>query len=251
MIVWEFLEPWVKITFAAAAGSAVTVLVQYLLSSRHRVVEQEQSKAARTALLIFEFLDLAEHEQLGVPGFRNIDSRLELLVSGKLNNFGSALAREIRFDIYHFTSGTAPVVNEIAQIPVADALISNVSMWWTRYIRLQDLTVKDKYYKSGTRGIFADNVNGRYYHYHIVFSCKNLQNEDFSTIYCMEKVIEKVNGIDTFKGNRLVFSHHTGKYDPGAEFPKEWRDEIAAQQVAKKEAFRFNTGERLRTGDIS
>ena len=67
----------------AAAGSSIT----YLLSRRQRRVE-------RTPTLLFEFADLPEHDNLGAVGFRNIENKLELLISGTVRNVGPALARE-------------------------------------------------------------------------------------------------------------------------------------------------------------
>jgi hypothetical protein len=100
---------------AAAAGSLVTYLVTYLLSRR-------REKAERTPRLLFEFSDLPEHENLGVVGFRNLQSKLELLISGTIRNVGTALAIDIKLYIYHFRSSKAPPVHEISGIHVSEAL---------------------------------------------------------------------------------------------------------------------------------
>jgi hypothetical protein len=97
---------------AAAAGSLVTYLVTYLLSRR-------REKAERTPRLLFEFSDLPEHENLGAVGFRNLQSKLELLISGTIRNVGTALAIDIKLDIYHFRSSKALPVHEISGIHVS------------------------------------------------------------------------------------------------------------------------------------
>jgi hypothetical protein len=201
----------------AAAGSSVT----YLLTRRQRSIE-------RTPILLFEFADVAEHENLGVAGFRNVGSKLELLISGTLRNVGPVLARNIRLDIHHFQSSRPQPTHEIANIQIADALEPGASLLWSKSIRLADLTVDGPYYKSGSTGVFLDDPNFRYYHYHVVFSCNNAQGEISSSIYGTEKIIES----NAFKGNKMVFVRHVGTYKPKAEFPKAWRSEIKGRLAA-------------------
>lgn len=216
---------------SAVAGGAVGSIVTYFFTRR-------QQKADRSPYLLFEFADPSEHENLGAVGFRNISSKLELLISGTIRNAGSALATEIKLDIYHFRSSSGPPIHEIARIRVADALPAGQAVAWTRSIRLTDLTVEGPEhrpgtgptYKSGPTGVFLDDASGRYYHYHVVFSCKNTLGEEFSAVYGMEKIIEN----KVFKGNRMVLIRQLGKYDPVAQFPAEWRDEIAAEESALK-----------------
>lgn len=204
----------------AVAGAAVGSLVTYLLSRR-------RDKAKITPHLVFGFSDLPEHENLGAVGFRNLQSKLELLISGTIRNVGTALAIDIKLDIYHFRSSKAPPVHEISGIHVSEALQIGESLQWSKSIRLADLTVDAPYYKSGTIGVFSDATGTRYYHYHVVFSCKNQLGEEFSTIYCMEKTVEN----NVFKGNKMVFIRQLGKYKPMAQFPAEWRDEIKAGEL--------------------
>src|SRR5271166_114408 len=208
---------------SAAAGAAVTALVTYLLSRR-------REKAERTPHLLFEFSDLPEHENLGAVGFRNLQSKLELLISGTIRNVGTALAIDIKLDIYHFRSSKAPPVHEISSIHVSDALQKDEALPWSKSIRLADLTVDGNSYKSGTIGIFSDEMNTRYYHFHVVFSCKNPRGEEFSTIYCMEKIVEN----NVFKGNKMVFNRQLGKYEQMAHFPAEWRAARRAKERRRR-----------------
>jgi hypothetical protein len=186
-----------------------------------------REKAERTPHLLFEFSDLPEHENLGAVGFRNLQSKLELLISGTIRNVGTALAIDIKLDIYHFRSSKAPPVHEISGIHVSEALQKGEALQWRKSIRLADLTVDGPNYKSGTTGIFSDDTSTKYCHYHVVLSCKNPLGEEFSTIYCMEKTVEN----NAFKGNKMVFIRQLGKYEPMAQFPAEWRAEIKAREL--------------------
>lgn len=216
-ILLTIVPPVITAAIGAAVGSSVT----YLFSRRQRRID-------RTPILLFEFADLTEHENLGAVGFRNIESKLELLISGTLRNFGPVLARDIKLDVYHFQTSRPRPTHEIASIHIADALEPDALLSWTKSIRLADLTVEGPHYKSGSTGVFRDDSNFRYYHYHVVFSCKNEQGEISSSIYRTEKIIEN----NAFKGNKMVFVRQVGKYKPNAEFPEEWRSEIDAKQVS-------------------
>jgi hypothetical protein len=200
---------------SAAAGSASGALLTYFLPRRYR-------KAAPTPVLRFDFADLAEHENLGAEGFRHIQSKTELLISGTLRNLGPVLATDVALDLYHFRSANGLPVHEIAGIRVADAIAAGEALAWSKAIRLADLTVDGRYYRSGTTGVFSDDTRSKYYHFHVVFTWKNALGEPFSTLYAMEKVVEN----NTFKRNKMVFIRQLGKYKPKANFPTEWRHEI-------------------------
>ncbi|MCW3475716.1 hypothetical protein [Limobrevibacterium gyesilva] len=218
-ILATIIPPVITAAIAAAVGSSVF----YLFSRRQRRID-------RTPVLLFDFADLAEHENLGAVGFRNIESKLELLISGTLRKVGLVLARDIRLDIYHFQSSRPQPTHEIANIHIADALEPGASLSWSKSVRLADLTVDGPYYKSGSTGVFRDDGNFRYYHYHVVFSCKNVQGEISSSIYGTEKIIEN----DTFEGNKMLVVRQVGGYKPEAEFPAEWRSEIDAKELSVK-----------------
>ena len=86
-------------------------------------------------------------------------------------------------------------------------------------------------YRSGHTGIFRDDFNYRYYHFHVVLSWKNAYGERACAIYGMEKVIEGA----TFKGNKMVFIDQATTYDPRRQFPREWREEIKANERLLKQ----------------
>jgi hypothetical protein len=211
----EIVANLVSAAGGAAIGGTVGSVVTYFLSRR-------QQKAATTPVLRFDFADLGEHENLGPVGFRHLQSRMELLISGILRNAGAALATDIKLDIYHFRLGASCPVHEIAAIRVADALQPDETLSWCRSIGLADITINGPNYVSGPTGIFSDNTRSKYYHFHVVFSWRNVQGDLFSAIYAMEQVV--VN--NTLKGNRMVFIRQTGKYDSKANFLPEWRQEI-------------------------
>lgn len=212
----------VGVVVGAVAGSSIT----YLFSRR-------QCKVERTPILLFDFSDPPEHENLGAVGFRHIQSKLELLIAGTVRNVGSVLAVGVQLDIYHFQNSNGPPAHEIASIHVADALRTGESLQWSRSIGLADLAVRGVY-RSGSTGVFRDDGNFQHYHYHVVFSCKNLQGEPSSSIYLTQKIVE--NG--AFKGNKMVFVRQVGAYRPRAHLPTEWRREIKARELSLRQAMR-------------
>lgn len=218
-ILLTIVLPVATAVIGAAVGSAVT----QLFGRRQRRID-------RTPVLRFEFADRAEHEHLGAIGFRHIQSKNELLISGTLRNAGPVLARDIMLDIYHFQSGTLPPTHEIASIRVTDALAPHAALHWERAIRSADLTTDDTHYKSGSTGVFRDDGNFLYHHYHVVFSCKNADGETTSSIYYCRKIIE--NG--KFQGNEMVFVRQVGRYEPKEEFPAEWLSEINAKATSSR-----------------
>jgi len=54
-----------------------------------------------------------------------------------------------------------------------------------------------------------------------------MHGEESSTIYCMEKIVEN----NVIKGNKMVLIRRAGRYEPMAQFPAEWRDEIKAREL--------------------
>jgi hypothetical protein len=201
----------------AAAGSSFT----HLLS-------RPQRKVARMPAVRMDFADFTEYEDLGTVGFRHLCDEFALRVSGTLRNGGPVPALGLRLDIYHYQSGKARPTHEIIGIPVVDMLQPGEAEPWSRTITLADVTVDhpNGYYQSGHTGIFCDDFNYRYYHFHLVLSWRNAYGEKACAIYGMEKVIEGA----TFKGNRMVFIDQATTYDPRRRFPREWREEIEAKE---------------------
>jgi len=191
------------------------------ITKRGLDAEEQREKSRRTPFLIFDFSDGPDHENLGAVGFRHLQSKLELLISGTIRNVGNTLAVNIKLDIFHFMSSDGPPVHEISDIHVADAMPAGGVSLWNQAIGIKDLAVNGVY-RSGISGLFPGNANGRYNHFHVVFSCKNADGEDFCSIYCMEKIIKG----NEFLGNRMSFVGASDKYDLIKEFPQNWRDEI-------------------------
>lgn len=184
--------------------------------------EERREKSRRTPFLLFDFSDSPEHEGLGAAGFRHLQSKVELLVSGTIRNVGNTLAVNIELDIFHYIGSNSAPVHEICKIHVADALPAGGFSLWSRTIGNLDLTVEGTYYRSGVHGLFACDTNNKYNHFHVVFSCKNADGEDFCSIYCVEKIIRG----SEFRGNQMKFVGTSDKYDPTKQLPHEWRDEI-------------------------
>ncbi len=179
---------------------------------------------------LFEFADLPEHDNLGAVGFRNIENKLELLISGTVRNVGPALARDVRLDIYHFQRSKAQPTHEISGIHVADALSPGEALTWSKSICLADLTVDGSDYQSGSTGIFRDDMNSRSSppRRFLVQECTG--KKCASSIYCTEKTIEN----NVFKGNKMVFVRQVGTYRPKTQFPIEWRREIETRERSLK-----------------
>ena len=198
------------------------------ITKRGLDAEEQREKSRRTPFLVFEFSDQPEHENLGAVGFRHLQSKLELLVSGTIRNVGNTLAVGVKLDIFHFMSADGPPVHEISNIHIADAIPPGGASSWSRTIGLKDLAV-DGVYQSGINGLFSANANNKYSHFHVVFSCKNADGEDFSSIYCLEKIIKA----NTFFGNQMSFVGASDKYDPIKQFPQHWRHEIHASGLTQ------------------
>jgi hypothetical protein len=214
------LQPMVN----AAVGAAVASSIPYILPKRLR-------KSGQSPIMRFDFLDLVDHEDLGAPGFRHIQSKTELSVSGRIQNVGAVPLFDIKLNVYHYQSSRPQPTHEIVDIDVGDVLQPGKSFEWSKSLSQRDLTVAGIYFKSGTTGIFTENWINRYNHFHVVFSCRNVHSETSSVVYTMEKIIED----NSFKGNRMVFIKQVEKYHPRRMFPTEWRDEIKARETLLKE----------------
>jgi hypothetical protein len=210
----------------AVAGAAAGSSFSYLLS-------RSQRRAARMPAVRLEFADIADHQSLGTVGFRHMWNEFALRVSGTLRNGGTVPALDLRFDIYHYQNSKARPTHEIVGIPVVDMLRPGEAVPWDRTITLADVTVghPNGYYRSGHTGIFRDDFNYRYYHFHVVLSWRSAYGERACAIYGMEKVIEGA----TFKGNKMVFIDQATTYDPRRQFPREWREEIKANERLLKQ----------------
>ena len=198
-----------------------------------QLLTRAQRKAARTPAVRIEFADEPRHENLGAVGFRHLCNEFALRISGMLRNGGTVSALGLRLDIYHYQSSKARPTHEIIGLPVADMLPPGEAVPWSRTITLNDVTVDHPkgYYMSGHTGIFRDDPNNQYYHYHVVFSWMNAYGEEACAIYGMEKIIEG----QKFEGNRMVFIRQSATYDPRKQFPREWRDEINARELKLKQ----------------
>jgi hypothetical protein len=205
-----------------AAASAVATLVlagvtvwMAWLSKVGLDAEERREKSRRTPFLIFDFSDIGDHENLGAIGFRFLQSKLELLVSGAIRNVGNTTAVDIKLDIFHFIGRNADPVHEICGISVADALPAGGYSEWVKKIGNADLVVNGPYYRSGINGLFSMSVIDN--PFHVVFSCKNSDGEDFCSIYCMERVVEG----SAVTGNRMKFIGISEKYDAAKQFAKQ------------------------------
>jgi hypothetical protein len=234
---WDWTAVGTVASAIATAILAVVTVRMASLSKRGLDAEERREKSRRTPFLIFDFSDGGDHENLGAIGFRHLQSKNELLVSGTIRNVGNTLAVDVRLDIFQYLASDAPPVHEISAIPLGDALPAGGSSQWSRMIGITDLIIEGPYYKSGILGLFSRDTNNKYNHFHVVFSCRNADGESFCSIYCVEKIIKG----NEFKGNQMRFVSTSDKYDPGKQFPDEWHDEIQNNVVVGDHAIRAAT----------
>ncbi len=229
MVDWNWTAVGTVASAIATVGLAWATFRMVRLSKRGLDAEERREKSRRTPFLVFDFSDDPDHENLGAVGFRYLQSTLELFISGTIRNVGNTVAVDIRLDIFHFMGSNANPAHEISGIPIADAIPAGGLSQWSRTIGNADLVVEGTYYRSGINGLFSVDANCKYYHFHIVFSCRNADGENFCSIYCAEKLVKG----NEFKGNRMKLVGTSDKYDPVKQFPKEWRDDFQDIEALK------------------
>ncbi len=180
--------------------------------------EERREKSRRTPFLLFDFADVPNPENQGPVGFRHIQNKQELLVSGTMKNVGNALALDVKLDIFSFWTDDSISRHELIGISVADAIPPGGGTQWVKSIGMNEFSKQSDFVQQGVAGLFA-SATDKLFPFHVVFSCNNIEHEVFSSIYCVEYVTKG----GSIAGTRMVFKRAIGKYDPNKEFPPEWR----------------------------
>ncbi len=207
-------------------GLAVATFWMACISKQGLDAEERREKSRRTPFLLFDFDDVPEPENQGPIGFRHIQNKQELLVSGKMKNVGNVLALDVKLDIFSFWNDGSTPRHELIGISVADAIPPGGGTQWVKSIGMSEFSGHSDFVQQGVAGLFA-SATGNFFPFHVVFSCKNIDNEIFNSIYCVEYIIKE----DSIGGTQMTFKRAIGKYEPNDEFPHEWRAEFKKRRA--------------------
>ncbi len=207
-------------------GLAVATVWMAYISKQGLDAEESREKSRRTPFLLFDFADVPEHENQGPIGFRHIQNKQELLVSGTMKNVGNALALDVKLDIFSFWIDGSTSTNALVGISVADAVPPGGGAQWVKSIGMSEFSRQNDFLQQGVAGLFA-SATDKFFPFHVVFYCKNIENEIFSSIYCVEYASKD----GSIPGTRMVFKRAIGKYEPNYEFPREWQAEFQKKKA--------------------
>ncbi len=203
------------IDFFVAIGTLALAWLAYLSLKR----DSERELHRNTPWITFDFYDVGDHENLGLPGFRNISSNPEhpaLRLGGALRNLSTTPAIDCQFDIYYRSESQVKPIHEISGIRLSNGLGSGERVEIAKTITIHDIdTHGSKYFVVGIAGLFNGFgvPPGSEYPFDVVFSCKNTFGNPFFSVYTM-----KMDGIIPGKAKpSMVF-----KGSRAGTFPKDW-----------------------------
>jgi hypothetical protein len=172
--------------------NTVTGVATFLLAAAAFWTIRQESARERlryTPMLTLDFSDQEEHEALGAPGFRHIQSHPRhsaLLLSGTLRNLAETAAVDCRLDIY-VAKKTNNIVHEIRGIHLHSGLAAADTAAVSELLTLDDVTPKaDGLFDVGILGLFSLAVPaGKDYPFAVVLSCKNASGDLFFSAYAL------------------------------------------------------------------
>ncbi len=192
--------------------------------------DRAKEKRQYTPLITFDFYDIASHENIGAPGFRNIASTSPhptLLINGAIRNISETSAVDCKLDIFYYNApgSGVPPVNEIHAINLHSGLGSGEHVEVQKAITINDLNTQgSKYFSVGISGLFSASVPfGSEYPFEIVFSFKNAFGDPFFTVYAMKMdgLPGKAKPITTFKGSFSgTYSKNSRRFSNTATSPE-------------------------------
>ena len=166
---------WIALTGVGTLAMAWTAYLN---------IRRDSKKESRkyTPLMTFDFHDTpdAQHENLGPPGFRNIESNPvhpALLVSGTLRNISGTPSVDCKFDIYHCGESLGNAIHEISDVTLHSGLGSGENVELSKTITLNDIDTRGStYFSVGIAGLFSigEVQPGSEYPFFVVFSYKNI-----------------------------------------------------------------------------
>lgn len=175
-----------------AVTNAVSGIATFLLAvAAFWTIRQESARERRqyTPMLTLEFLDTGEHENLGPPGFRHLQSHPRhsaLRISGALRNLANTSAVECKLDIY-VAQESGGLVHEIRGVDLHSGLAAADKAEICRLLTLDDVTPKASgTFNVGVAGLFSVPVQaGKDYPFAVVLSYKNAFGDPFFTAYAL------------------------------------------------------------------
>ena len=177
---------WGTLANVAAGGGTLCLAVAAYWTIRR---ESHRERRLYTPLLTFDFFDAGQHENLGPPGFRHIQSHPRhsaLRLSGALRNLSVTSAVDCRLDIYVDHESGKPI-HEIEGVALHNGLAAADKAEVCRLLTLDDLTPKALgVFDVGILGLFSRPVpTGKDYPFAVVLSYKNALGDPFFTAYAL------------------------------------------------------------------
>ena len=182
---------WGAVAELVTGAGTLMLAVSSFVTIRRTALSE---KRRHTPVVTWDFYDIGEHENLGPPGFRHLQSHRDnpgfnhpaLKLSGKLRNISASPAVDCRLDIY--VDSKPEPIHEIRNIALHDGLGAGDSAEISRLITLDDVdTDGAPYFKVGVHGLFAQFSvpAGQEYPFAVVFSYKNPFGTAFFSVYRM------------------------------------------------------------------
>lgn len=151
--------------------------------------DSTRERRLHTPLLTLEFFDIGEHENLGPPGFRHLQSyprHPALCISGALRNLAGTSAVDCRLDVYVANESGHPI-HEIRGVVLHNGLAASDKAEVSRLLTLDDVTPRASgFFDVGIAGLFSRQVPlGKDYPFAVVLSYKNAFGDPFFTAYAL------------------------------------------------------------------
>ena len=170
-VIWAMCWSGFKVALSSHAWISLTGVGTLAMAwTAYLNIRRDSKKESRkyTPLMTFDFHDTpdAQHENLGAPGFRHIQSHPKhsaLLVSGTLRNISGTPSVDCKFDIYHCSESLENAVHEISGVTLHSGLGSGENVELSKLITLDDIdTHGSTYFSVGIVSLFSWGGSGRF-----------------------------------------------------------------------------------------
>ena len=164
--------------------------------------------------IAFYFFDIEEHENLGPPGFRCLDSHKPhpaLLISGTLRNISKTPAKDCRLNIVYQKSPTSKPINEFYDIKLHDELGAGEHIEISKKITLRDADAERMCHsRIGINSLFSNvgELTKRDMPTKVIFTYKNIFGDPFFTVYTMQMIESQGRVVPTM----ALMGSHAGKF---------------------------------------
>ena len=209
---------WGAVTNVVSAAATFSLAIAAFWTIRQ---ESTRERLRHTPVLTLDFSDENEHESLGAPGFRHLQSyprHSALQISGTLRNLAETAAVDCRLDVYAARE-MENVVHEIKAVPLHSGLAAADKAKISKRITLDDVTpTATGRFDVGILGLFSSPVPaGKDYPFAVVLSYKNPSGDSFFTAYALHNGSRFDAGQQPHPAPRMVFKGSS----PGA-FTWDW-----------------------------